>query len=304
MPLSLRSLLRRLLPSKLLPEISIHGTHSQDWMDSLRSDAPVWTLLRKSRHAQPASGDVPRWRKRVVVPLMERHILSLPTGCHALVPDAQSMAILADKARFARYAEDVGLAHLLPRSLDVNTPSFPSALKRTNLRAGKGVAIVTSIQDLEARLGCSPWADGKVILQEHVAGRTDRVTHLVCVNGRIVWHQSYTFRMKDARRIRGPVGSLAITRCKTRASDFADFERLLVPLGFDGPANVDYRHRPDGRLAIFEINPRLGGSLMRPENAHDLAGALRSIVRHAKWRPHPAPTDAATPVRHLAANRQ
>lgn len=60
------------------------------------------------------------------------------------------------------------------------------------------------------------------------------------------------------------------------------FERFLAPLDYQGPANIDFRRRADGRLALLEINPRLGGSLMRPEFAADLDAALGIIVREAQ----------------------
>jgi carbamoylphosphate synthase large subunit len=70
--------------------------------------------------------------------------------------------------------------------------------------------------------------------------------------------------------------------------DIASFERLLLPLGYDGPATVDYRRRPDGRLAVFEINPRFGGSLMRPAHEDDLVMSLRTVLDNAtpprRWR--------------------
>jgi carbamoylphosphate synthase large subunit len=37
----------------------------------------------------------------------------------------------------------------------------------------------------------------------------------------------------------------------------------------------------DGRMQIFEINPRLGGTLMLPAQAVDLRAALTCIIEHA-----------------------
>lgn len=44
---------------------------------------------------------------------------------------------------------------------------------------------------------------------------------------------------------------------------------------------IDWRRRPDGRLAVFEVNPRLGASLMRPENGADLAAAIGALLAAA-----------------------
>ena len=67
--------------------------------------------------------------------------------------------------------------------------------------------------------------------------------------------------------------------------DVSAVEALLRPLDYDGPVNVDFKRRADGRICILEVNPRLGGSLMRPENARDLRAALREIVSHGVLHP-------------------
>lgn len=283
MLIPLVSLARRLVPRTFVPDIAIHGRHSPNWHSAFAPDAAIWAPLNGI--AQGAVGPARWWRKRVVVPLMEPHVASMPGGCHALVPEPGALAILADKARFAQHAAAIGAAHLLPKRIDPERPTFPAVLKRTDLNAGNGVALATSPEQLEERLAEAPWAGHRVLLQEAIPARTDFVTHIVSVRGRIVWHCTYAYPLANRRVIRGPVEALTIERRRTRLEDIRAFEQLLAPLAFDGPANIDYRRRRDGSLAILEINPRLGGSLMRPENAPDLAGCLRAIVRYARWRP-------------------
>ena len=45
-----------------------------------------------------------------------------------------------------------------------------------------------------------------------------------------------------------------------------------------------HHHRKWHAAALFEINPRLGGSLMYRESLDDLAQALLSIIKLAKPR--------------------
>jgi carbamoylphosphate synthase large subunit len=58
-------------------------------------------------------------------------------------------------------------------------------------------------------------------------------------------------------------------------------ETVLRPLAFSGPCNVDYKLLADGRMQIFEINPRLGGTPMLPAEAMELRAALACIIEHA-----------------------
>ena len=58
-------------------------------------------------------------------------------------------------------------------------------------------------------------------------------------------------------------------------------ETVLSPLAYSGPCNVDYKLSADGRMQIFEINPRLGGTLMLPAQAEQLRAATACIIEHA-----------------------
>jgi carbamoylphosphate synthase large subunit len=61
----------------------------------------------------------------------------------------------------------------------------------------------------------------------------------------------------------------------------AQFERLLSPLDYSGPCNFDYKRSDSGEMAVFEINPRFGGTLMKPENIAHLQQALSCIIQNA-----------------------
>jgi len=56
------------------------------------------------------------------------------------------------------------------------------------------------------------------------------------------------------------------------------FQGILKPLNFNGPCNIDFKLTPQGKLKIFEINPRLGGSLMHEENGDLLKDAINHIL--------------------------
>ena len=58
-------------------------------------------------------------------------------------------------------------------------------------------------------------------------------------------------------------------------------EAVLAPLAYNGPCNLDYKLDPDGKIRVFEINPRLGGSLMMPQHGEELRQALACIVANA-----------------------
>ena len=60
------------------------------------------------------------------------------------------------------------------------------------------------------------------------------------------------------------------------------FDTVLAPLGYRGPCVIDYKIAGEGRVQIFEINPRLGGTLLLKSNAGLLREALGHILAAAR----------------------
>ena len=84
--------------------------------------------------------------------------------------------------------------------------------------------------------------------------------------------------------MRGPQNFESVAASEISSDELELFERILRPLAFSGPANIDFRRRPDGSIAMLEINPRFGLSLLRPEHVVDLRAAVGAILAHATLR--------------------
>lgn len=262
-------------------EILIVGNNGPSWAAALGPDAPVWRQLRLRATERPLRAG--QLRRIVSIPLLEAHVPAVAPGTSTLLPPPEAMRVFADKGRFARYAAEQGLDAFVPATYaSPDAARFPAVLKRCDLNAGNGVVVVASADELASRLTEAPWAGHAVLLQDCIEATVEYVAHLVRAGGRIVWSRAYAYPLAHARVVRGPVEGVAIEPAHLSAADLAVFERFLAPLAYQGPANIDFRRRADGRLAILEINPRLGGSLMRPEFSADLEAVLGIIVREAQ----------------------
>ncbi len=194
----------------------------------------------------------------VQVPLMEDDILACPD---ALRPSAIAIATLRDKAAFRDYAERERLDYLCP----ARTTTFPCMLKRTDSFSGTGVALVHSQTQLDTLLAQDPWLGHPWILQEHVPDGIEYVTHMVAKDGVALWRCTYEYSATKGRTTKRP-------------TPFAEaVEAFLAPLAFSGPCCANYKI-VGGHMKLFEINPRIGGSLMRDENRSDLREALTAIA--------------------------
>ncbi len=284
-----RSVLR-VIGKSLSVHVIIFGEHGWDWMTALAPHAPVWSRMYDVDKVllipatpgtlipEPSRGDI----RTVVIPLLEDHTRHCPRQYLSLIADDRSIEALGNKAAFSAYAEAIGFAHLCPKTYASSADAvFPCVLKRVDLDASRGVAIVRSSLELQSCLEQDPWVGQAFILQSFAAGATEYVTHCVCKDGQILWHCSFCYELNSPDSIRSPVDMVRSRPATASQFTLSQIKEFLSPLSYCGPCNVDYKISDSGRIIVFEINPRLGGSLMMPRNVNYLRDALSHIIKAA-----------------------
>jgi len=273
--------------------VLICGTHAAHWMAALAADAPVWRLLPEVVEvgvlAQPHGGVVPPspvpMRQTVLLPLMENHTKQCPRGGRALIPSPAMIDVLAGKGAFAQYIAAFGLARYCPISYrHIDDVRYPCVAKRVDLFAGDGIAIVPDAAALTALRQHPLWHGHEVLIQELVPGTVEHVTHCVCKDGEILWHTTFAYDMGEATRVRTATNMRAVRAEPTSPAALTAIAEILRPLRYNGPCNADYKLVTPERALVLEINPRLGGSLMLPQNVAALAACLRCLIAYAEPR--------------------
>ncbi len=248
-------------------------------MEALSPGAKVWEMLPYQLSVEKvelSTQILPPNSKTIIIPLLEEHIASCPTEFASLIPSQVALEILKDKAKFAKYAEQNNLTGFCPKTYQhVFSAKFPCVLKRTNLNAGFGIRVVANALQLKQELEREEFKNQNYILQELIPGSTEYVTHCVCKNGKIFWSCTYQYHLSQKNNIQSPK---TIIKIPGDPQKLKIFEKFLKPLSYTGPCNIDYKLNEENELMIFEINPRLGGSLMRPENVCDLKMMLECII--------------------------
>jgi carbamoylphosphate synthase large subunit len=270
--------------------IIVYGIPNKTWRAALGPSGPVWAampevgdvhLVEEIEEIQ-ALGPAPETVRTVIIPTLEAQTKACPRHYPSLIPDERSVDVLSNKAAFAAFVASHDLGSHCPQTYgDAAQARFPLALKRTRLNSGIGIARADSHAELAALLLEDTWKGRAVVLQDWVGGDTEFVTHCVCKDGRILWDCSYEYRMEGQGDVRGSHNFRSITRIDTAAEVLDCLTRFLAPLGYTGPCNVDYKRTKDGSVRVFEINPRLGRSLMMPEHVDALAGCLSCIIANA-----------------------
>jgi carbamoylphosphate synthase large subunit len=263
--------------------VILYGIPYADWNATL-SDRALWSKLPGVARVRrlPASPFGAGARvDDVVIAMKTGHIVRRPGG-RALEPTAHAIATLEDKAKFATYMAANGFGDYCPRTYANRQEAvFPCMLKRTDLSASLGVLIAQSAKHLDELLQTHTFQGHPYLLQALVQGSVEYATYCVCKDGRVLWSCSFAADAGSPVAIKREDNAVQRQAVATPDAVLRQIEAVLLPLAFSGPCNVDYKLLADGRMQIFEINPRLGGTLMLPAQAAVLRTALTCIVEHA-----------------------
>jgi predicted ATP-grasp superfamily ATP-dependent carboligase len=272
-------------------------------------------MLPAERHDEALADRLVAFGKRQAAPpvllycsdqsmvFVSRHRERLAEGFRFVVPDAELVAAMEDKARFARLAA----AHALPVPptvvLDPRLPEPPDEL----LALGLPIVVKPTVRD-------ASWARAagrktKALRVETVAELRDLWPRLAGLSGVAVAQQSipgpetavvsYHVYVDEAgevaaeftgRKIRtipveyGHTSSLTIL-------DDPEVARLgrqvCRDLGLRGVAKLDFKYAPDGRLYLFEINARL--TLWAHPGARAGANLAATVYADLTGTPRPQP---------------
>lgn len=305
-PRPLRPLLHRVknsldnIPLRIIParqaraevsgvRIVIFGSFADNWLARL-SEPQTWmaipgvteVLMWPDDPTKPLPASPYANRRTVVIPLSEDNILNYPRAFDSLAPDDFAVSTLRNKLSFALYVEECGLGDLCPVTYRRREQvAYPCIVKYVDAAFAFGSRVMRSNAELDDFLQAEPWDDTKFVVQQFIESPIEYATHCVCKGGRILWSCTFAFEKVSGEAIRRGILFKSMTTVSAPEGALAAIERLLLPLAFDGPCSVDYTRAADGRIAVFEINARFGGTLMLVPNIPHLQQALDCIVKNA-----------------------
>jgi hypothetical protein len=266
----------------------VTGEPFADWLTAL-IEPETWqsvpsiaeVVLKLDDSAPNLAALPPSDRRTIVLPLRENAIAACPRG-FGLYPAANAMTILSDKRRFADYVIANSLARLCPafyaRPQDIALP----CIVKPAYDQDRAVVMRTR-EALDAVLAGRASLPERFVFQEFIPGTTEYTMHCIVRHGRPVWTAAFTFEKEGDARVGVEFRTMA--PCEPPAAALEAIERLLRPLDYSGPCNMDYTLRPSGpragEIAVFEINPRFGGTLFLAENRAMLTDALACLVSEA-----------------------
>jgi hypothetical protein len=266
--------------------VVLYGLPYADWNASL-SDRQLWQDLRVVSEVRriPGLRFLLPWsaERTVVIPMKTSHAVTVPQRYRGLIPDRESARIMADKSTFQQYLVDNGLTAYAPAAYATpDEASFPCVVKRLDLSASIGVEIATSQRHLGEILQSVVFSGQRWMLQALAPGTVEYASFCVCDQGRIIWDCTFASTMSGPAVIKNEDNGKNRQIVVTDPAVLKQFEAVLLPLKYRGPCVIDYKIADDGKVQIFEINPRLGGTLLLKSHARLLREALGHILAPAR----------------------
>jgi carbamoylphosphate synthase large subunit len=277
--------------------IFIYGFHDNQWNKIFINESILWTQIKKTyniiyhRHIDDINSleILNKYSSNVniiIIPLLEKHIKDIikiqnkSNKQTALIPSEIALNTFENKQLFWNLLKNNDMLKYTPETYDyltLNNIKYPCIIKPTNLNCGKYMCVVDN--DVDLINGIKRVKNYQFIVQEYICDPNEYVTHCVVKNGKIMLHVSYVYECSDKYFIKG-ISSVKLSKKWTLLdNDLEIFEKILKLVNFSGICNLNYKYNKENIPLIFEINPRLGGSLMANENINDLVSLIETTIR-------------------------
>ncbi|MCF6170327.1 MAG: hypothetical protein L3J66_05040 [Bacteroidales bacterium] len=220
-----------------------------------------------------------------VIPLFEHDSTYLNNHAQTLkgikfnIPSNDVIQLCYDKKRFHNFLTKEDFGNFVPEISDELKP--PYILKKIFDEWGRNSYLINSVTEEEAHR--ERLVSGSFFKQLYVSGREELTTHFIFSKGKFQYMHSLLFKFKPCRYVKGrqlpPFKNASISVVKNSFVDI--FTQILSRLNYEGVGCIDYKVK-DGKPLIFEINPRVGGSL--PLDVNRFLGCYLKSLKYSFLR--------------------
>ena len=217
--------------------------------------------------------------KNYILPILVEDIVELNKGGinSLFCVNLKNLDYLCNKKKFAEYVNDNKLSEYAPRIYsklcDRNKDDLV-ILKPPYSCMSFGVYIkpLREVKDSEF---------DKNAVQEYIKDKTEYAGYFVSYNGKITHSFAYVTTYNKDVFIKHHGGRLdGVPQKKISLSNeiIRNIEKFLKPSCFTGTSCFDFKVI-NGKIKVFEINPRLGGSLKFSENEDDFIIIVKKLIK-------------------------
>lgn len=169
----------------------------------------------------------------------------------------QTIETLYYKDKFAKFMNEYFSNCVPPTYFDDKQLIFPTIMKPIDGCAGYGIIIFKNKGEYE---NSKIKFNNTYIIQEYVCSAYITTGHFLCDSGNILWTAIYTSKSAEYVIKRGAITNY--TKRNLSENEINVFSDILKKLNYHGLCCIDYCIDNNDKIKIFEINPRIGGSLV------------------------------------------
>jgi hypothetical protein len=175
--------------------------------------------------------------------------------------------IFSNKKMFDQYVMKFNLNKYVPQRYTYNDNSDKLVIVKPPCGGSSIGMYLSKIRDLSKEV-----FDTKLV-QEYIKEDTEFTGNLVVQDGHILFGFVYYRYYGDRYYIKHDSQDFTVQYKAPISQKYLDIlEKFLLPVKYTGVCNVDFKLvGPKEKIVVFEINPRLGGSLFFHNHYDDLA---------------------------------
>lgn len=174
----------------------------------------------------------------------------------------QMLKIFDSKKLFAEYMIQNRLSDCIPKTQFSSPSKYPCIMKPIHGSSGNNTHIFRTVKDYEKS---KVKYDEKYIIQDYIFAPYANVAHILCDRGNIILNIVYTAPQPNTYYIKkGRIRDYK--KRELTQKEYSIFQRTLGSINYHGICSIDYVYDRYNNLKIFEINPRMGGSLFLDNN--------------------------------------
>lgn len=256
--------------------IIMYGNPAAHWKRALEKNSKLWSRIEGKPSSLITRNNkvIDGIEDKIIIALNEDDILNCPYK--SLKPSDDIIKIFRDKRQFKDFLKINNIDNYA-KDYTLENVEFPVILKRTDLVKGKGIFLIKDMEELKIKLSLPIYLNQEYIIEKYISTPYEPVTWMVCKDGEVLWHKSLEWSKKTSPIIKtgAEIGGIEYTPSE---STIELFKQIIKISNYSGPIAFNYKMLDESPI-IFEVNPRLGGTLMLEENIDLLAEAINTIIK-------------------------
>lgn len=254
-----------------------YGIHTKVWMDALSHNNLIKTLSPDVIRIVNCNNiktlkTLPSICK--IIPLMETHAVELHNNnIKCIMPNINIINTFTNKIKFSQFINKNNLTNYAPVTYS-NIMDIPKGkkiiVKPYNLNSGIGMYTTKNVNsDVDM---------GEYVIQEYINSNVEYCLYCVAEKGKIKLAITYKYTYVTENHIKQCLDNdNVMEKVVLDRKYMSQLELFLLCSSYSGVCNIDFKICDD-IVKVFEINPRLGGSLMLECNKQDLVDIIKCLI--------------------------